>query len=623
MENDVYSYFAFQVTCPECKKTVSCIARHMRSVHKWSASKARYTRAHLNILVRKNPQRSPLKRQRPLKNCPFRGCEAKVSRLSQHIKYCHNEELRRKENSEFFRQIVDCFERWMKSPDAGGLTPLTVTRQVSQVTKIFHTLPDFQSLLDEVIVSELFQKKVESKDWEASTACTYLFALNSFYKFLATTYFETTVKASTKLLPLPVEEVKRLALILKESSLRWTKTYRKMNASTLDTKYVRDQNNILTREERMKCKYGRAFKQVKLLMKEYASHEQADVSPAHFITIRNYLLLNIFIRNAHRACVAMRMKVDHFRNAKKTDGKYLIEIDDHKTQRTYGNATIIVDPSFFRIMTFYLDRVRPACLHTNASPWFFISREGAQMDGSGVNHAIKICAKSCGVTKEVSTTLLRKYAATAVDCDNRADLSKLMLHSEETSRRYYDRKDKQLARLRGEEILNTLECVSDSSDDCEGENYCEENSINDELDENGADLSLNDANEISMEARACTSSSVRKSAIICENFENDTTSDHLLDSSDGFHVPEEVNENFSYTDVEYSSIDNARVRKFNETDNTHLLEIFQDFIAGKAKLKINSIKTLLQNSAPYLLKKFTISQLSSRIRYMKVKATNK
>lgn len=96
------------------------------------------------------------------------------------------------------------------------------------------------------------------------------------------------------------------------------------------------------------CKYGKLYKQVKIIMATYKSNLTETLIISHFNCVRNYIILNIFLRNAHRAGVLSKLRYENFLAAKLTEnGKYIMDVKEHKTNKTYGNASRIVDKQFF------------------------------------------------------------------------------------------------------------------------------------------------------------------------------------------------------------------------------------------------------------------------------------
>ena len=109
-----------------------------------------------------------------------------------------------------------------------------------------------------------------------------------------------------KLFKQPLDELITKVGCLSEAALMWTKTYSKLNQKEADNKFNKDKANILTREERKQCKHGEDYKVKKIMEKHQPT---TNYSMDTILLVRNYLMLNIFIRNWHRAGVVANLKL--------------------------------------------------------------------------------------------------------------------------------------------------------------------------------------------------------------------------------------------------------------------------------------------------------------------------
>jgi len=74
----------------------------------------------------------------------------------------------------------------------------------------------------------------------------------------------------------------------------------------------------------------------------------ADVSrhaQMKYITVRDYLLVEIALNNANRSGVLANMTTNEFMAARLVDGQYVVSVSEHKTATTYGAAKIVLTPS--------------------------------------------------------------------------------------------------------------------------------------------------------------------------------------------------------------------------------------------------------------------------------------
>lgn len=614
------------------------LPRHLRSrKHGWKENEAKYGRVILGIKKRKIKDDTPKHLIRRPRQCPRPGCHAQVVRMSVHLKQCHSEESERKENSRFNQSLTQSYNQWLKNPDSGGLTQITVSRHTSQVTNILQSVGSLNNLLQETVVTQFFQRKIETGKWELNSCSTYMFALHSFFDYLSTTFFKEFLnKANEK--KLPYEHIKDAAATMHRSTLRWARTYQKESKVSADAKYQRDESDILTKSERKRCKYGKVYKQVKSIMKNHSSSDSTSKIVHDFLVVRNYIILNIFIRNAHRAAVVANMTTANFEAATcRPDGKCIIEVADHKTNKIYGNAHIIVDNRFHFIMKFYCC-LRPYVLKGHVNQ-FILSREGTAMDSSATVKCAKNCAKSEGITKRITSGLLRKYAHTNTNPDGRNDMSTLLMHSNETAEKHYVRKNRLESRVRGEILLNEGE-----ENDSDAQQKEESSSFY--VDKVGAEVQ---GGSSSAELQGGSSSAKRQTGPSSEGLSSSSTESRLALSEiehtelddDIDEIAFEVNRQRRFQKMKdecrninpdvsvHSSNKIKRVEKFKLTRNnmfkaseTRLLQvIFEDYITLNKPLKNRMIEERIVAVAPKLLEKYKVGQIATRVRYMKQKCT--
>lgn len=666
-----------KVTCPECGECIYDIARHMRSrKHNWTPQKAKYAKAHLGIRIRKPVDSSPIKRLRPFVKCPYLWCNAAVTRLGQHIRKKHSEQAMKKVREQNTELLLKSYKMWQESPDSGGLTETTIKRQMSQVKVIIEdeNMGKLDNMLDEVKVSNLFTTKVQGKKWEATSAATYLFSINSFYRFLSTTFFKTSFNENKKLFNCTLESIQKQAAVLQASTLRWARTFTKASKEDIDDKYEKDRQNLLSKEEWKKCKKGEMYKQVKSIMGNFSKDHSNPTND--FIVVRNYIAVNIFLRNAHRAGVASYMKLDKFREARRTaKGKYIIHVKRHKTNKCFGNASVIVDKQFYHIMKFYCTNLRPTVLKGNESEWFILTRDGTQLNSSGINHAVKAFMKLEGIKKSTTTGLLRKYATTNTESSERKDLSSLMMHSEAIAQKCYNRADKEMARLRAEAAINVEDNSSDDgmlfsddddNDDVDGDNddgddddaADKDDDADDRVDYVDGEKQIESEIEIKMKTGVNTLQKPNENEIEIQTSSDDDEDESSVidgrdktelelhdgrpkdesvlsmnneeDKNDTMHFEREQNNQPNSAEraekvlLQKQIFQQNRKSKFTENDTNLLFKAFNEYFntVERKSLTLNTIRVRLNASFPKLLKKYTLTQLRTRLNYMRTKSMN-
>ena len=465
----------FQKTeCPLCGDLVVNISRHMRSSkHKWTLEESKYTRAKLGIRVRNRNKKSssPMKSERPFKSCTL--CSARVTRLDQHLKRVHSKEQEKERKEKAKTCLLTIYRKWLESPDSGGLTKVTITRCCNILERVFaeETIGSLQNILNENLIRDIWTKKLESREWEKATAGTYLYSLVTFFKYLQTNSFKNSFKEQklSSIFKMEHSEIKDVASSMRDSTCRWAKAYVNENRPEMDSRYNEQMKNLLKPEEKKIIKKGPLYRTVQKIMKK--NPEVSDSSfNRDFLDIRNYVVSNIFARNAHRPGVVYNMTLGEFESARNVSNMYLIDVKRHKTSKQRGCADVTIESEFYQIMKAY-SSYRALVLHSKGMDvdQFFITREGTKLDPSNVNSAFQAGLRANGIKRRINAGLVRMSAtsSTGKDPDARSAVSCLMMHSESTANQYYRRIDRDAARIRGAMFLNK---DSDTSHQAEVQN---------------------------------------------------------------------------------------------------------------------------------------------------------
>ena len=96
----------------------------------------------------------------------------------------------------------------------------------------------------------------------------------------------------------------------------------------------------------------------------------------NFLTVRNFIIANIFVRNAHRSIVLYNFTVSEYQNRSEQDSLIVIHVKNHKTNRSQGLASVIVDAEFFHLMQFYIFMRNEVVKYKNSDCSFFFVSPG-------------------------------------------------------------------------------------------------------------------------------------------------------------------------------------------------------------------------------------------------------
>lgn len=163
-----------------------------------------------------------------------------------------------------------------------------------------------------------------------------------------------------------------------------------------------------------------------------------EVNQSMYTLIRNFILTEMTIANAHRSGVLANMTMDEFLKAKKTsEESMLIKVKDHNTADTHGPARVMLSPTLFSYLKVYVNEVRSLVQKdSDTSSSVFLSWNGLKLQSGQISTAINAAWQKAGMEGHVSSTIFRKSTMTKVHEDHkdlRGDLADLMGHKTSTA----------------------------------------------------------------------------------------------------------------------------------------------------------------------------------------------
>ena len=393
------------------------------------------------------------------------GCCALINKISQHVRKVHTKN-NTKNNLLLINNVIKCYRTWKDSDDSGGGSEKTKQQHVDQAARILHSKStgSFKNALSEMKVLEYIKGRTaegNGKHLVASSAATYLFGLHNFYKFLDTSFSAEFFSKNKLLIPMDLAQVKLATNCLADSTLRWAKGFTKRSKINAHVRYEAERALLLTTDEKKRCLRGDLYTTVKQIMfltsngKMFSNEEKTE----NFLNVRNYLMLNIFVRNGHRTGVVSNLTLKEFATATLKEERFMIKVLDHKTNDEYGFANIIVSKSFFKILEFYKERLRPNFAKDNSQGNFFIAITGNNIKSGNVSKTIKSTAERLNIDeRKLMPRLVRKTTTTTVIEGQQPgelnDVTALMLHLESTALKSHQRTVKEMSALRGEKMIN-------------------------------------------------------------------------------------------------------------------------------------------------------------------------
>lgn len=242
--------------------------------------------------------------------------------------------------------------------------------------------------------------------------------------------------------------------------MKWSKSY---NCAVRKHKFNRadeeEQEALVTPQQVSIFESSSVSRNAIMLFGEYSSDSPPILTQTDYCCKRDYLITEINLQNKHRSGVSSNMTLEEFR-----DDMYRIKIKKHKTAYMYGHAKVYLKKHVFRYLSVFVENVRNQIVGN--STHIFVSFNGLQMGSGSISKQLNENWRRAGVygnsdapTRNVSTTILRKSSTTAV-LEHHPEVSKdvadLLLHSENTQKKYYDVRRREISSARGAKHVGNL-----------------------------------------------------------------------------------------------------------------------------------------------------------------------
>ena len=139
-----------------------------------------------------------------------------------------------------------------------------------------------------------------------------------------------------------------------------------------------------------------------------------EVNQSVYTLVRDFILLEIAITNAHHSGVLSNMTVGEYKAAKKAKGSMIISVKSHKTADTHGPVCIVLSPTLFSYLQIYVNKVRSHVEKTDGTADskkrdeanVFLSWTGAKLESGQISTAINAAWQKGGMQGHVTSTLL-------------------------------------------------------------------------------------------------------------------------------------------------------------------------------------------------------------------------
>lgn len=172
-----------------------------------------------------------------------------------------------------------------------------------------------------------------------------------------------------------------------------------------------------------------------LIARSRASSTGNILSATELVAVRDYIWLNLLVRNCCRPGELTNLTVSEFDNAEKVEESYVVRVYNHKTAKSRGCSHLVLSKEVYAAMLMY-KRMRPSSAST--CPNFFLTRSFGPCSTTLVAHCLN---REYHGPQRVRITYLRRYVTTAIHASQGFEAKQLLArklnHSPATAERYY------------------------------------------------------------------------------------------------------------------------------------------------------------------------------------------
>ena len=244
--------------------------------------------------------------------------------------------------------VVSSFRSWLQSADGGRKDKKLSKQHASQLFRILQIIDpslQFESLFNKTLVRDTFLKQAEAK-YTADTIKAYLLSLRHFCSYVVAEKPE-----SVAVDPALVQQIQEKARL-------WSMSYRKDSKRRYLEKMDNDLSNLVTPEMVDEYERSEAARSAVNLLEQLSGAHSLQVNQSMYTLVRDFILLEITIANAHRSGVLANMTLEEYKAAKRVDDSMVISVKDHKTADTHGPARVVLSLSLFSYLRLYVSEMR-------------------------------------------------------------------------------------------------------------------------------------------------------------------------------------------------------------------------------------------------------------------------
>ncbi|KAJ7352800.1 Solute carrier organic anion transporter, member [Desmophyllum pertusum] len=235
--------------------------------------------------------------------------------------------------------------------------------------------------------------------------------------------------------------------VIEEKARLWSTSYKKDSQRRHLQKQDEDLSNLISPQMVAEFEQSESVRRTISLIGQLSGAHSLEVNQAAYTLIRDFILTEITISNAHRSGVLANMTMGEYKKVKLAGNSHVISVSKHKTADVHGPAWVVLSPTLFGYLKVFVDEVRRVVSPTKEDDDpVILSWNGARLVSGQISTAINAAWKKGGMTGHVCSTLFRKSVVSVVHANHKemkGNLADLMAHKESTAQRYYRPHEKQ------------------------------------------------------------------------------------------------------------------------------------------------------------------------------------
>ena len=219
--------------------------------------------------------------------------------------------------------------------------------QLCKILAIFDPEGCLSSLFNRSLIRDKFLRDHAEKTYQPDTVKAHLLSLRNFCSFVLTEEPECI-----QVDPAIVQKVAAKARL-------WSSSYRKDSNHSHLEKQNEDLEKLVTPDMVSVFENSESARKAVAYIGQLSEAHALEMNQSIYTLIRDFILTEITIANAHRSGVLANMTIGEFEKAKESkQGSMLIKVSKHKTADTHGPASVVLSQTLLCGMKYQIQRVR-------------------------------------------------------------------------------------------------------------------------------------------------------------------------------------------------------------------------------------------------------------------------